>query len=259
VAGRSRHERKKASRPPAKPAPRPPSARPSSPGKNPGKQVHGKSRLQAWQGVVIASIAAAATVVAAWITAHDASPSASPNQNPTPSVQPTPARTSAAPQPDAAQGDSQFEAVITSFALAPSHSPSGEVYVFRGTVAPYRLDGGRIFVIARRPAEPTASGASGSPWLVSPAARILGSGRWVVKWRLANPIPSATWTAVVVFLVPVEPITITPAPMDTPFTLPPNPPPVGPVIGRWHAAIGELRRHGLTARDVVAHSAGYTT
>jgi len=142
-------------------------------------------RLERWQVLLAAAVAAVASVVVALLGHWDGggpspTPSASSSESP-----------SASPSPSGSK--SQTVVAITSWSERPLPPPPGKRYVFAGIARNLPSGQSLIFVIA---AEPNM--ASGR-WLVSPYTAPFKDGRWTVQWDLPNPPAQARWMAVVWF------------------------------------------------------------
>jgi hypothetical protein len=163
-------------------------------------------RLQAWQTLMAAGVAALASIIVAWIASlgNDQSPETS-----------TPA-----------DGALLVALAITGFEV---HGLSpGPIYDFYGTSANVSADQYELRVFIQQ--APTA-------WLVSPVATIEPSGNWRVRWTFHTLPPNGSWIAAAVprlprtsSATPLRPSGLLPEPTggDVPPTTGRPPPPTDP-------------------------------
>jgi hypothetical protein len=141
-------------------------------------------RLERWQVLLAAIIAAIASIVVAFV-------SLLPGGGPAPGDGSAPVSSTAiTPAPVSLAITSEFE---------QSHPPPpGRLYMWSGTVRHLPADAS-IFVIARLPGGQVAvaEGNGSQPWLVSPQATISENGTWTVTWVIPKPPSTVQWIAVV--------------------------------------------------------------
>jgi hypothetical protein len=140
-----------------------------------------KGKLQRWQVVLAAIIAAVASIVVALISSIGSSSNAN---------------TSGLAPENAGISMLGVSAAITSFSSMPAPHTT-EIYSFFGTVQGWsfvKQDNAEIFVVSR-----PANAAVSSPqqWLVSPPAQVFDGRKWVLHWRVSDPPPDSRWFAII--------------------------------------------------------------
>lgn len=165
-------------------------------------------RLERWQALLAAAIAAIATLGVALITTFGGASSGGPSPEGPSSGASVSLGSAAALAPAAAQS-AQAAIAITSFSSVPWPPPPGEDYSFRGIISnPSSLDANywntdgpgvhaQVYVVECRP-RGADSATNGSNCLQSPPANISKNGSWYVKnWHIRNPANNAEWAAMI--------------------------------------------------------------
>jgi hypothetical protein len=132
-------------------------------------------RLERWQVLLAAVVAAVASIIVALISLHSGG---------TTSVSVT---TTQSPSVTTTQSAS-VSVAITSELERLHPPPPGRLYMWGGTVRNLPADAS-IFVIG--------TGENSGSWLVSPKASMSRNGIWAVTWVIPKPPTSVQWTAVV--------------------------------------------------------------
>jgi hypothetical protein len=125
-----------------------------------------KFKLVKWQTTIVGIAAAAATIIAAYITTHGGPPAPAPTSTASPPG-PTPAASIAS----------------ENFVHVPP-PPTLRWTFYGGITDPPAFGGYAVYVIIPNP-RPAAVLAH--KWLVSPAARLSADGSWQVRWTLSLP------------------------------------------------------------------------
>lgn len=164
------------------------------------------ANLQSWQVVLAAGVTVVGSLVGTLVTTYGASSSSGEGASEVPRAA-SQQTGSPAPPETAFATPSYLSIVSVSWLSVPP--PPRERFVFNGTIGV--SDGsetgiGRtvydsIFVIAR-PAATAISSAQ--EWMVSPPARLLGDGRWVIYWTMDRPPANVIWTAV--YITSAQPV-----------------------------------------------------
>lgn len=150
----------------------------------------GWRRLERWQVLLAAAIAAVASIIVALIgVPHGGSTGVSTTP---PSVSPG----VSAATPSGSGSLPKISVVITSLSEQSVPPPPGRLYVWSGTVL-NQPTGSSIYIIAKRPGAPQTPSQSSPAWLVSPPASVLKNGTWTLMWVIPKPPSAVQWIAVI--------------------------------------------------------------
>jgi hypothetical protein len=168
--------------------------------------VKTKWKLERWQAVLAAVIAAVASVGVAVITTFGTSSTpVTATSPPTESDSPALASSSPASGDFSQRKSSQVSAVITLFSMNPYSPPPGESYAFYGTVT--NLPSGKnlldlsgsvsVYVLECEPPGKDPD-TNGSDCLTSPPANLSENDMWNIDgWRIKDPFKDARWSVMV--------------------------------------------------------------